>query len=103
VTDSETYLAQARALLAAVLENGNPTLGPLASLEMVQALCELAPDSALAPDGPVRDIAHDVGFSIDAARKLLQLAAVEEPDVTVVLRIAAALQCLGNAQLALGT
>ncbi len=103
MTESGECVANARLLLVDALENGDPPLGPLASLEVMQVLCDLAPDGGPLADPPVSDIRSDPEAMMAGAREWLHRAASCEPDITRVLRIAAALRGLDAARRALAT
>lgn len=93
---ADLYVTEARGLLTAVLDSPG-WISAQASLDVVQALCELAPDGAL-PAYPSTPACEDgPAAALRAARSLLRLAIPYEDDVVAVLRLAAAVGCLDAA------
>lgn len=103
MTESNDYVANARLLLADALANGDPPLGPLTSLQVLQVLCDLAPDGGPLAEPPASDVRSEPQAMLAGAREWLHRAALCEPDVVVTLRIAAAIRGLDAARRALAT
>lgn len=89
-------VTEARGLLAAVLDFPG-AVSPQASLDLVQALCELAPDDALPTYPPTTPTEVDPAAALRTARCRLRHAIPAETDVDVVMRLAAAIRCLDTA------
>jgi hypothetical protein len=90
------HMLEARGLLAAVLDAPG-SLSPHASLDVVQALCELAPDGALPAYPSTTPVADDPGAALRIARSHLRQAIPDEIDVAAIMRLAAAIRCIDAA------
>jgi hypothetical protein len=93
---ADAYVLEARGLLATVLDVG-AHVSPQASLDVVQALCELAPASALPAYPSTTSAATDAVAALRTARSHLREAIPDELDVASVLRLAAAIRCIDAA------
>ena len=83
--------------MVSALETSDPELGPLASLEVVQALCELAPACGPLVEVGTTRVDGPAQSTVAAARDLLRRAALCEPDVALALRIPVAVRHLDAA------
>lgn len=104
---TDAHVLVARGLLATVLDAPG-SVTPQASLDLVQALCELAPVGAL-PAYPsatsaatsatlaATSAATDAVADLRTARSHLRQAIPDEIDVGAVMRLAAAIRCIDAA------
>jgi hypothetical protein len=93
---ADTHVLEARGLLATVLDAPR-SVTPQASLDLVQALCELAPAGALPAYPSTTSAATDAVADLRTARWHLRQAIPDEVDVAAVLRLAAAIGCIDAA------
>jgi len=93
---TDAHVLEARGLLATVLDAPG-SVTPQASLDLVQALCELAPAGALPAYPSKTSAATDAVADLRTARWHLRQAIPDEVDVAAVLRLAAAIGCIDAA------
>ena len=96
---ADTHVLEARGLLATVLDAPG-SVTPQASLDLVQALCELAPAGALPAypsTTPTTWCGTGAVADLRTARWHLRQAIPDEVDVAAVLRLAAAIGCIDAA------
>jgi hypothetical protein len=97
---ADAHVLEARGLLATVLD-APASLSPQASLDVVQALCELAPVGALpaypSTTSAATSAATDAVAALRTARWHLRQAIPDEIDVAAVMRLAAAIRCIDAA------
>jgi hypothetical protein len=97
---TDAHVLEARGLLATVLDAPG-SVTPQASLDVVQALCELAPAGALpaypSTTSAATSAASDAVEALRTARSHLRQAIPDEVDVGAALRLAAAIGCIDAA------
>lgn len=93
---ADAHVLEARGLLATVLD-ARASVSPQASLDVVQALCELAPAGALPAYPSTTPVADDPGAALRIARSHLRQAMPDVVDVATVMRLAAAIRCIDAA------
>jgi hypothetical protein len=93
---ADARVFEARGLLAAVLDT-RASVSPQAILDVVQALCELAPAGALPAYPQTTPVADDPGDALRIARSHLRDAMPDVVEVAIVMRLAAAIRCIDAA------
>jgi hypothetical protein len=93
---ADAHVLEARGLLANLLD-ARASVSSKTNLDVLQALCELAPPGALPAYPSTTSATADAVADLRTARSHLRQAIADEFEVGVVLRLAAAIRCIDAA------